>query len=248
MTADSPMTTEIITDQQYASAALQSAAEAINQTLDLIVSHEDAFHESTLEPRLLIGVEIAKAQETFGMTFQEAGKLGSKVKAALPHGGKSSLPPVAGLVEKEPNSLGFSTWLVKNISRLPRTTAQKYATAFRALGIPVEQATAAKIRARIKDIRHHAGKNSLPMPTLNGLYKQGRPSKEDARLALTNATFPGDDPRQKLRDAREFFTDWIEKGEKLVSGGYLDALDKPGLAKVREFNLWMRDRINARSK
>ena len=50
------MTTEIITDQQYASAALKSAAEAINQTLDLIVSHEDAFEESTLEPRLLIGV------------------------------------------------------------------------------------------------------------------------------------------------------------------------------------------------
>ncbi len=232
------MTTEIITDQQYASAALKSAAEAINQTLDLIVSHEDAFEESTLEPRLLIGVEIAKAQETFGMSIPNPSGANQHSKEVMPHGGTTS--------EKGPNSLGFSAWLVKNIPRLPRTTAQKYATAFRSLGIPAEQATTAKIRARIKDIRHHAGKNSLPMPTLNSLYKQGRPSKEAARLALTN--FPGDDPKQKLRDAREFFGVWIEKGEKLVAAGYLDALDKNGLAKVRDFNLWLRDRLNARLK
>jgi hypothetical protein len=147
--------------------------------------------------------------------------------------------------ETEKYIYGFGGWLAKNIPRLPRATAQKYAHAYRALGIPTADATGAKIRAKIKDIRHHCSKNSLPMPTLAALYKQGRPTREELR-ALPMPECPGNHPNQKLRDAREFFHEWMEKGSKLVSAGYLDALDKPGLEKVREFNLWLRDRLNAR--
>lgn len=231
------MNTEIITDHEYLAVALDAAAETINEHIDLITQHEDSFQEATLEPRLLIGLEIVKAQEAFGMSFEDRAKLGGEAKAALSHRDKAETPA--------PNPLGFSAWISKNIPRLNRATAYKYATAFRSLGIPHHDANPAKIRARIKDIRHHAGKNDLPMPTLNTLYKQGKPAK-DAPLRIEN--FPGNDPKTKMEDAREFFFVWREKGRQLIESGYLDAIDKPGLEDLKEFNLWLRDRINARLK
>lgn len=235
------MSTEVITAAQAHESELRAHAERINQTIDLIVSHEDAFKEATLEPSLLIGQEIAKAQAVFGLTVQEAGKLG----------GRPSTETVSRrdkVSQATPNPLGFSHWLAREIPRLKRPTAIKYATAFQGLGLPVESATPAQIRARIKDLRHQAGKAGEPMPTLASLYAKARPSKEERRAALIEMKTPAEDPEMMLRDAREFFHVWIEKGESLVSRGYLDALDQPGLQKIREFNLWLRDRLKARIK
>lgn len=231
--------TEIITDTQYLAVALDAAAETINEHIDLITQHEDSFQEATLEPRLLIGLEIVKAQEAFGMSFTEAGKLGGEAKASLSHRDKVETPAS--------NPLGFSAWIGKNIPRLNRATAYKYATAFRSLGISSHDASAAKIRARIKDLRHHAGKNDLPMPTLNLLYKQGKPTKAEADQ-IPRLPNPTDDPNQRLRDAREFWFTWRESAEKHIGSGSLDDLDKKGIEELREFNLWLRDRINARLK
>lgn len=49
-----------------------------------------------------------------------------------------------------------------------------------------------------------------------------------------------------LEDAREFFYTWRERAAALVKNGYLDALDKKGLEEMKEFQGWLRDRINAR--
>lgn len=222
--------TEIITPSEARQVDLQAHADEINKTLDLIVMHEDAFEESTLEPRLIIGLEIAKAQEVFGMTKAEAGAIGGS-------------KPQCGMLA---NPLGFSAWLAGNIKRLPRSTAQKYATAFRALGLATSHATPSTIRAKIKDIRHHCGKNNLPMPTLTGLYKSGKPAKAEL-LGNGGDPEPQEDPT-RLGDARVAWTLWREKAENYVATGVLDDLDKPGLEDLKEFNLWLRDKLNARLK
>lgn len=60
---------------------------------------------------------------------------------------------------------------------------------------------------------------------------------------------PGKSQAQaRLEDAREHWATWREQGEKLVRGGHLDHLDQPGLEKMKEFQGWLRDRINARLK
>jgi hypothetical protein len=221
---------EVLTKAQAAALDLRAHSTTINETLDLIVKFEDSFEESTLEPRLLIGLEIAKAQEKFGMTKAEAGAVG---------GSKSQCDMLS---DPAAASVGFSGWLAREIPRLKRPTAIKYAHAFASLGIPAASATPAQIRAKIKDIRHHCGKNKLPMPSLHSLYKAGKPKP----LELTNSEEPEDPTR--LGDAREAWFLWREKAEKLVNRGVLDDLDKPGLEALREFNLWMRDRITVRLK
>lgn len=54
--------------------------------------------------------------------------------------------------------------------------------------------------------------------------------------------------QSKLEDAREHWFTWREKGEQLVQIGCLDHLDKAGLEQMKEFQGWLRDRINARLK
>jgi hypothetical protein len=233
--------TEIITDQEYANAQLREHAENINDAIDRVVQHEEAFKESTLEPCLLIGREIAQAQTLFGLNNHD--------KMAVAREGKALLSRPVTTEVAAPNSIGFAAWLAREIPRLNRATAIKYATCFKALELPAE-APPAKIVAKIKDLRHAAGRDGEPMPSLASLYKQGRPaSKEPLRI-----TSPADDLPDKTRellqleDAREAWTLWREDGEKFVNSGKLDHLDKTGLAELKEFHLWLRDRLNARLK
>lgn len=235
------MSTEIITDQEYVAVALESAAEVINEHIDLITQHEDSFNESTLEPRLIIGLEIAKAQEAFGMSNEGRARLGGETKAALSRRDiADGIPAVLSA-----NPLGFTAWIGKNIPRLNRTTALKYATAFRSLGISTNEANVSRIRAKIKDLRHHAGKSNLPMPTLNTLYKQGKPAPSKEPLKIEG---PADTPQMRLEDARESFHLWKEQFETMLRRGQLDDLDRKGLEDIKEFLAGARDRINARLK
>jgi hypothetical protein len=231
----STTTVEILTKAQAAALDLRDHSNAINETLDLIVKFEESFEESTLEPRLLIGLEIAKAQAKFGMTVQEGGKLGGRPSS-------ETLSQCDKVIDPATASMGFTGWLARETPRLKRPTAIKYAHAFASLGIPADKATPALIRAKIKDIRHHCGKNSLPMPSLHSLYKAGKP-----KPLQIETTEEKEDPT-RLGDAREAWFLWRERAEKLVANGVLDDLDKPGVEALKEFNLWLRDRINARLK
>lgn len=234
------MSTEVITTAEYQAVALKAAADKINTTIDLIASHEEAFEESTLEPRLIIGLEIAKAQETFGMSPTERASAGGDAKAALSRRDKAET--------EYANPLGFAAWIGQNIPRLNRTTAYKYATAFRSLGISTADATPIEIRERVKSMRHHSGKNNLPAPSLTTLYKAGKPSsKEPLKITAPDAARADKSTSQiRLETARVDWTIWRERGEKLVHNGVLENLDKKGLEELKEFQGWLRDRLNAR--
>ena len=222
------MSTEIITPSEARDVDLQAHAETINQTLDLIVMHEEAFEESTLEPRLIIGLEIAQAQEVFGITNDNRQGIGGRPSETVARRATVS------------NPLGFSAWLTKNIPRLPRSTARKYATAFRSLGLNLDHATPANIRAKIKDIRHHCGKNNLPMPTLASLVKQMPKARDPETEEL--ATTP--DPIElRIGDAREFSVTWIREWDANVKRGFLEDLPTEDLPTVLNFLTEARDHV-----
>lgn len=239
----SAQSVEVVTAAEASRADLSVSAERINRAIELIKGHEDAFEDATLEHRLIIGLEIARAQEVFGMSVQEAGKLGGRpTEETVSRRDKVSEKPTALAC----NPLGFSNWIAKEIPDLKRPTAIKYATAFLSLGISTADATPAKITARLKKLRHDAGKSNLPMPTLGMLYKQGKPAKsEDTTL---NIEAPKDSAQLRLEDAREAFHLWKEEFEKMVRNGQLDDLDKAGLEDLKEFIAGARDRINKRLK
>jgi len=75
--------TEVVTEAEFTLADLNATAERINEAIERIKGHEDAFEEATLEHRLVIGLEIARAQSAFGISTQERAKLGGDSKAAL---------------------------------------------------------------------------------------------------------------------------------------------------------------------
>jgi hypothetical protein len=232
------MSTEIITDKEYAEAQLREHAETVNSAIDLIVEHEHAFQEATLEPCLLIGREIAKAQAIFGLDNHDRAKLGGDAKAALSR----------AVTKQEPrhNPHGFAAWLSREIPRLKRPTAIKYATCFKALDLPTEAPDKA-ITAKVKDLRHAAGRDNQPMPSLATLYKAAKPPKPEPAGYIDPATESGKSLAQgRLEDAREYFTTWREQGEKLINNGELDWLDKKGLEELKEFQGWLRDRLTAR--
>jgi hypothetical protein len=52
----------------------------------------------------------------------------------------------------------------------------------------------------------------------------------------------------RLEDAREAWFLWREQAEKMIKRGQLEDLDKPGLEEMKEFQGWLRDRINNRLK
>lgn len=234
----SAQSVEVITAAEAARADLSAAAERINRAIELIKGHEDAFEEATLEHRLTIGLEIARAQEAFGMTKAQAGAIGGSMSTV------DKLPEKSAVLTASP--LGFSNWIAKEIPDLKRPTAIRYATAFNALGLSTADATPAKITARLKKLRHDAGKAQLPMPTLGMLYKQGKPAKrEDAALTIEA---PKDSKQLRLEDAREAFHLWKEQFETLLSRGQLDDLDPKGLQDLKEFLAGARDRVNKRLK
>ena len=228
---------EIVPPSEAAAVDLSAAAQIINATIDGITGHEEAFEEATLEPRLTIGLEILRAQEVFGMTTPNPAGTNQHSKEVVSR--RDTTSPA------RPNFLGFSNWIAREIPRLKRPTAIKYATAFKSLDLDPASATPQQIRERVKKLRHDAGKQSLPMPTLGSLYRAGKPPKDKTPLAIS---CPGFEPNQRLRDAREHWHTFEQKGRQLVTLGCMDDLDKPGLESLKEFNLWLRDRINARLK
>lgn len=230
---------EVVTAAEVTQADLRASAERINKAIDLIKGHEDAFEESTLEHRLCIGLEIAKAQQVFGLNTHDRAKLGGDSKAALSRRDKAEEKPAV----LSCNPIGFSNWLTKEIPDLKRPTAIKYATAFQSLGLTAEDATPARIKSKLKDLRHQAGKANLPMPTLAMLYKQGKPARTDQTL---NIEAPKDSKQLRLQDARESVALWKEQFEKMVRAGVLDDLDKPGLEDLKEFIATARDRVTKR--
>lgn len=239
MSKPTPASVEVVTAAEASRADLSAAAQRITETIDLIKAHEVGFEDATLEHRLVIGAEITRAQAVFGMTVEDRAKLGGDSKAALSRRDMADQKPAALTC----SPLGFSNWLAKEIPALKRSTAIKYATAFQSLGLKAEDATPARIRAKIKDLRHFAGKSSLPMPTLASLYKASKPKPANEPLQIEA---PKDSPELRLQDAREAIHLWKEEFEALVRKGQLDDLDKPALEELKEFLLGARDRVNKR--
>ncbi len=229
-----PTTVEVIPAGEAATIDLTAAARAINDAIDTVTSYEDSFEEGTLEHRLLIGLEITKAKEVFGMTFIERASLGGEAKAAMSRRDIAHDPAAAGL--------GLMGWLKREIPRLKRPTAEKYATAFRSLELEAATATPAQIRERVKKLRHEAGKAKAPMPTIGILYRAGKPT------GPLQIQAPYERPTLRLEDAREHWFLWREAATKAVDRGILDDLDAAGMEEMKTFNLWLRDRINARLK
>lgn len=227
------MKTEIITAAEAAAAELRQHAETINDSINLIVQHEEAFKESTLEPCLLIGREITKAQELFGI-FDHSQR---NIEGRNQHTGEAKSRPVT-----RPDSLGFAAWLGREIPRLKKPTAYKYATCFKALGLPVD-APDSKITAKIKDLRHVASRDSEPMPSLNTLYKAGLPPKDDAPR-ITHKP----DPEDLAGEGRVQLHDWMGTWDTIVRLGYLEPLSASDLQPVMDFLTTCRDLVRLRIK
>lgn len=223
--------TEIVSAEEGLQLDLAGLAEVINTRIDTITGHEDAFEEATLEHRLEIGREIAKAQGQFGLNIAEKTAVARDSKALLSRRDNS------------PNTIGFAAWLIKEIPRLKRPTAIKYATAYQGLGLG-ENADNRAIKERIKKLRHEAGKAGKPMPSLGSLYKAGKPEKKEPLQIET----PKDTAQLRLEDARETFALWRETFETALQRGQLDDLDEPGLKELKEFLAYARDRVNKRLK
>lgn len=227
---------EVVTNAEVSTAELTGIAAAIEKSIDLVTSHEGAFEEATLEHRLEIGLHVAKAMEVFTLTNAESAVLGGKAKAALSTVDTAETAPAI--------PTGFVSWLAKNVPRLKRPTAYRYATAFRSLGLSTK-CWNGDIQHKIKNLRHEAGKANLPMPTLAALVKAApKPPKPEA---LTIAV-PKSSKQLKLEDAREAFHNWQAAFDKALKAGHLDHLDKKGLEQLKDFTATVRDRITARLK
>lgn len=144
--------------------------------------------------------------------------------------------------DQKPDSLGFTAWLCREIPRLKRPTAIKYATCFKSLGLP-NDAPDAKIRAKIKDLRHAAGRDNQPMPSLNTLYKAGLPPKDAPRLAP-----PQEDPEDLAGEGRVHLHEWMRSWDRTVSLGYLEHLSAADLQPVMDFLTTCRDLVRLRIK
>lgn len=242
--------TEIVTESEMTAADLRSIAEEIEDKIEIIAKHEQSFEEGTLEFRLEIGHQIAKAMELFTLANDQRQGIGGRPSETLSQcdtvSAKASVSQCDTL-QPEPIPAGFNAWLTSSIPRLKRPTAYKYASAFRSLGLSTDDATPARIRTRIKDLRHVAGKSGLPMPTLSGLARQAPklPKPEDTALVIVP---PPDSAQLRLEDAREGFHLWKERFEIMIRAGQLDDLDRAGVESLKEFLAGARDRINARLK
>lgn len=231
MPSDHPSHVEVLTPAQSAKADLAATAQLVNETLETIRSHEGAMLEATLEHRLLIGLEIAKAQAVFGLSKAEAGAIGG------------SMPRRGMLSVANPNPLGFSNWIKTEIPELKRTTAQKYAIAFLGTGLSVEDATPQSIKEVVKKLRHRHGKENKPMPKLEDFYKAGKPKPSSEPL---NIEAPKDSLQLRLEDARESVQIWKDQWNTFVSRGQLDDLDRKGREDLKEFLATCRDQLNQR--
>jgi hypothetical protein len=212
---------EVITESEEHASRLSAIAEIISDHIGLITKHEDAFQEATLEPRLLIGQQILAAQEIFGLTRQQAGNLGGRPST-------SDNRVTRDTVSDEVTSMGFSGWLAANIPALKRPHAYKLATAYKALSLPAD-ASLPKIRDAVKTLRHKSGKAGEAMPTIDTLYRAGKPPKDAPKLPAP------ENPADLAGEARVNVTVWIETWDKIQRTGDLDYLGKPDLAPLEQF-------------
>lgn len=231
------MPTEIITPAEALAADLAPLAEAIASQADLILRHELAAQEETILPRLLIGQSVARAKEIFGLTVQDAGKLGGRPSAET-----LSRRDTVSQTDPATAAMGFQAWLRKAAPELKRPAALKYEKAFSCLALPADCKPAA-ITAAVKDLRHAALKSGKPALSLAYIIKAAEP-EEKAELI----TKPEDSATLRLGDAREAFHLWQSAFEKMLHKGQLDDLERKDLLSLKEFALGVLDRINARLK
>lgn len=226
---------EIVTPSEALAADLAPLARLIAAHSHLISQHEAAAAEATLEPRLLIGQAIAKAKHLFGMTVQEAGKLGGRPSTeTLLRRGMVSTP--------DPLTLGFHGWLCREAPTVKRQTAEKYAKAYLCLALPLDAKPTA-IREAVKTLRHNAGAENL---TLAAIIREAAPKVDKSQALIIPG--PPDTAELRLGDARVGFFKWREAFDSMVNAGMLDDLDKPALLELQEFQLHLRDRLKARLK
>jgi hypothetical protein len=230
---------EIVTAAQVSTAELAGLAQAITRSREIIHQHEQLCHETTLEHYLDAGQMLARAQEIFTLSHSAAGALKGKSSESL-----STVDKLPETPPEIPANRGFSAWLAKEIPTLKRPTAIRYATAFRSLELPLDAKPAA-IRAKVKTLRHEAGKAGAPMPTLAALLKTApKPPEPETLIVL----MPKSSKQLKLEDAREIFHLWMESWDKALKQGHLEHLDRNGLEQLKDFTATVRDRINARLK
>ena len=79
------------------------------------------------------------------------------------------------------------------------------------------------------------------MPSLASIIREAKPTDPPPLIES-----PAEDPETKLRDAREAWHLWEEQARNLINQGYLDVLDKPSLHTLKDFNLFLRDRLTPR--
>ena len=119
---------EIITPAEALTADLAAIAANLNDRIDLVAKHEDAFEEATLEPRLLIGQQIANAQELFGLTKPAAMAVANDARLSMSRRDNESMSrrdTTSPALDPGTQSLGFQSWLKLNVPRLKRPTALK---------------------------------------------------------------------------------------------------------------------------
>lgn len=229
---------EIVTASQVSTAELASLAESITRSREIIHQHEQLCHETTLEHYLDAGQQLALAQEIFTLSVPN------------PTGRNQHSKKVVSTVDITPQespevlaNRGFSAWLASALPTLKRPTAIRYARAFRSLDLPLT-AKPAEIRAKLKTLRHQAGKAKLPMPTLSALLKAA-PKPPEPEIIISR---PPDSKQLRLEDARESLQNWKDAWEKFVKSGQLDDLTPRDMAQLKEFHLGIGDRIKARLK
>ena len=280
-------TTRMDSQAQLSPISLASLAATANEAIEIISRHEAAFEHATLEHRLIIGQQMAIAQDAFGLSMEEKTSLGGQMASAIRNG----LAAEAAELER---TGGFGGWLALNCPKLPRQTAQKYATAYRGLGLPLD-ASNDEIFLRVDDIRNgradglpdrtaelaaakaakaaaiaaaaeseptrpgtsayttaittqqKAAGMAAPL-TLADLVRAGKPTRDEAlaTMKMNIRKAPCFDPEMQLRDAREIFGTLMDSCRKYIDKGHMDHLDQPALTELKEFTLWLRDRINAR--
>lgn len=202
--------TEVITAAEATTAELQSRAETINERVAIIANHETVFEDSTLEHRLIIGLELAHAKAAFGMSKADAGALGGSMSPG----------------DMLPNSLGFSNWLAREVPDFKRAKADLYINAFNALGVPLREATESIIREKIKTLNHHADKDDAPRPTLKSLYRIGKPPKNKTERPLPKLPTPAGEKEDEADLAELDSLQIIKALAKFIQSGRHQILTK----------------------
>ncbi len=220
---------EVVTDPSLLD--LDAIAEVLGEQINTIKGHEDAHMEATLEHRLLIGLQVCRAQHAFTAALPNATGKNQHSKEVVSPGDTTS-------------PTGFNAWLKKAAPDLKRPTAYLYANAVRGLGLDYT-ARPDDVSDYLTDRRRVARSNELPAPTLKALAKEAPklPAPPEPEIQT-----PKDSAQLRLEDAREASALMQDAWEKFVSRGQLDDLDLPGVKALHEFLLLARDQVNKRLK